>query len=208
MRIPRVGIVAGVLLLAQLAGTSCILIPKIVDRSVRMVVAQVASVPLHATGATNTIAGANVINLRDSVNIAQAVRSAGIQIDSVSSIVVSKVEYKVLSPDATPGRQITNGHIQVSAAGGAYTDLIVSFSHGAGAVTPWTRAPLTAAGVTQLNQMLASILAELKGGPTADEHIGYTITGTSAPTTTPTDFWYAIRVTFEVSGRLKTKVLD
>ena len=208
MRIHRIGLVVGLLLMAQLAGTSCILFPTIVKRRVNLVVARIATVPLHATGATNSFTGNNTVNLRDSIDLAQAVSDAGIDIENVDKIVVGKVQYRVVVADLTAGRQITAGNVKVAAGGGALTDLIVGFSHAADAPTVWLTAGLNSAGVTQLNQMLASILAELKGGASADEHIGYSVTGTSAPPTTPTDFWYEIRVTLLISGKIDTKVLN
>lgn len=187
MRIHRIGLVAGLLLAAQLAGTGCILIPQIEKRSVRLVVSRIATAPLHATGATNTISAATTINLLDCMDIAAAVSSAGIDSSKLDSVVIGKLEYRVVIPDATAGRAITNGNIHVAAGGLALTPLIATCSHSADAVTPWTRATLTPGGVTALNTMLAAVLAELKGGALADEHLGYTVSGTSAPAT-PTDF--------------------
>jgi hypothetical protein len=210
VRIHRIGLVAGLLLAAQLAGTGCILIPKIEKRNVRLVVSRIATVPLHATGATNTISAASTVNLRDSIDLAAAVSDAGIDAAQLDSVVIGKVEYRVVSKDATAGRAIDHANIQVRAGRttGAYTDLILDFSHPADAVTPWTRAPLASAGVTELNQMLAAILAEIKTGTPANENLGYTLTGASAPTTTATDFWYEIRLTILMSGRIKTDVLN
>jgi hypothetical protein len=56
--------------------------------------------------------------------------------------------------------------------------------------------------------VLAAILAEIKTGTPANENLGYTLTGASAPTTTATDFWYEIRLTILMSGRIKTDVLN
>jgi len=80
VRIHRIGLVAGLLLAAQLAGTGCILIPKIEKRNVRLVVSQYATVPIHAVGAINTgtFAGALAGNLGDVVSIRQALDNAGI----------------------------------------------------------------------------------------------------------------------------------
>ena len=95
----------------------------------------------------------------------------------------------------------------MAAGGGALTNLITGFSHGASQTTGWLTAPLTAAGVTQLNNMFAAIVTELKGGAPANETLHYVLSGTSAPTTSATDFWYQIRVTLQISGKIKTKVL-
>jgi hypothetical protein len=207
VRIHRIGLVAGVLLAAQLAGTGCILIPKIEKRDVRMVVSQVATVPLHALGTGTTYSGSASVNLRDSVDIGAALASAGIDVSDVDSVVIGKVEYRIVAADANAARAITGGTLQVSAGGGSLTNLIVGFAHSAGAVTPWTRADLTPAGVNVLNQMLQAILTDLQGGATADEHIGYVVSGNSSPSGT-TDFWYEVRLTIMVAGNIQTDVLN
>ena len=209
MRIHRIGLVAGLLLAAQLAGTGCILIPKIEKRNVRLVVSQYATVPIHAVGAINTgtFAGALAGNLGDVVSIRQALDNAGIDVSKVDSVVVGKIEYRVSVPDATPTRQITAGHVQVSTAGGALTDLMVGFSHSAGAVTPWLRADLTPAGVAKLDALLSAVVREIRfGSPAADQRIGYSVSGVSAPTATATDFYYEIRLTLLISGTVETSV--
>jgi hypothetical protein len=206
MRIHRIGLVAGLLLAAQLAGTSCIFIPKIEKRNVRLAVSQVLTVPLHATGATNTIAASTSVNLRDSVDFAQIVDDAGIDVSKVDTIVVSKVEYRVAVKDATAGRAISNATVNVSVAGGASTPLVTSFSGAADAVTPWTRANLNSSGTAQLNAMLGAVLRELKGGPSANEHVTCDLGGQSLPISVATDFWYEIRLTILVSGTVETDV--
>jgi hypothetical protein len=209
VRIHRIGLVTGLLLAAQLAGTGCILIPKIEKRNVRLVVSQYATVPVHATGAINTgtFTGSLSGNLGDIVSIRQALDNAGIDVSKVDSVVVGKIEYRVSTADATPGRQITAAQVQVSTSGSALTDLIVGFSHPAGAVTPWLRADLTPAGVARLNALLSAVVREIRfGSPAADQRIGYSVSGVSAPTTTATDFWYEIRITLLISGTVETSV--
>jgi hypothetical protein len=208
MRTSRIALVAGLLLAAQVVGTGCILVPKLEDRNVRLVVARIATVPLHATGSTNTFAGANTVDLRDSVDLASAVDAAGIDLSKVDKVVLTKVEYRVVVADANPSRQITNGNVQVSVGSGSLTPLMTGFSHSAAAVTPWLTAPLNSAGVTQINNLLAAILTELQGGAAADQHIGYAVSGTSAPTSAATDFWYEIRITIQVSGTQAVKILN
>jgi hypothetical protein len=211
VRIHRIGLVAGLLLAAQLAGTGCILIPKIEKRNVRLVVTQFATFPIHATGAVNSgvFSGTLSGNLADIVSIRQALDDAGIDASKVDSVVIGKIEYRVSVPDPNSTRQITAGHVRVSTAGGALTDLMVGFSHSAGAVTPWLRADLTPAGVAKLNALLGSIVREIRfGSPVADQRIGYDVAGTSAPVASQTDFTYEIRLTIMISGLVKTDVLN
>ena len=206
MRIHRIGLVTGLLLAAQLAGSGCIMIPKIEKRNVRLAVSQAATVPLHASGSSNMISGSSQVNLRDSLNFARAIQDAGINVSKVDTIVVTKIEYRVAQKDATPGRAISSALVNIGVSGGSSTPLITSFSHAADVVTPWTRADLNAAGTAQINTMLAAVLRELKGGPAANENITCTLSGQSLPINVATNFWYEIRLTFSISGTVETDV--
>ena len=211
MRHNRIGLVAGLLLAAQLAGTGCILIPKIEKRNVRLVVSQVATVPLPATGSINSgtyTAGPGGISLGSVVDFQQALGDAGFDASQVDSIKIGKIEYRVSVADPTPSRAITNGHVQINVSGGPAVDLITGFTHSAGAVTPWLRAPVTTAGVQALNQLLAGILLQLQGGPNVLDNVGFAANGDSAPLNAATSFTYEFRLTILISGKVKTDVLN
>ncbi len=207
MRIHRIGLIAALLLATQLLGTGCILIPKIADRVVSLVTGGSIIVPLHAGGTTNLSADAKTINLRDSLDIAAVLKNAGVDADSVTSITVQSVQWRIVTPDPTAGRTI-NGTILVgTGAQGASSALITNFSGSATAVTGWQTATLNSAGMSQLNLLLAAILTELHGGAMADERISYAESGSSSPTSVNTNFDYEVKLTLSIVGKVKTKVL-
>jgi hypothetical protein len=207
MRIHRIGLIAALLLATQLLGTGCILIPKIADRVVSLVTGGSIIVPLHAGGSTNLSADAKTINLRDSLDIAAVLKNAGVDADSVTSITVQSVQWRIVNPDPTAGRTINGSILVGTGALGATSTLISNFSGSATAVTGWQTATLNSAGMSQLNLLLAAILTELHGGAMADERISYAESGTSSPTSVNTNFDYEVKLTLSIVGKVKTKVL-
>jgi hypothetical protein len=207
MRIHRMVTIAAVLLVAQVFGTGCVLVPTIKDRVVELVTGAQTAVPFHAQGSINAYSDSKTINLRDSVDVASVISDAGIDVSDVTSITLSGVAYRITVADPTAGRQITNAQVAVAVGGNSSANLVSSFTAKADAATGWITPALTAGGVTQLNNLLAAILAELKGGAPANEHITYTVTGNSTPSATPTNFQYELRISLSIVGKVKTKVL-
>ena len=207
MRIHRIALVTALLLATQLLGTGCILIPQVKDRVVSLVTGGSIVVPLHAGGITNLSANAKTINLRDSLDIAAVLANAGVDADSVSSVTIQSVQWRIVNADPTTTRTITGTILVGTGAMGATAPLITSFTGSAGAVTGWQTATIGASGMAQLDLLLASILTELHGGARADERISYAESGASSPTSVNTNFDYEVKLTLSIVGRVKTKVL-
>ena len=206
MRIRRLVPLFGLLLLAQLAAVSCITMPTIVDRTVELVTTGALTQDFHALGNINTYSDAQTIDL-GSINLPKVIGDAGIDPSDVTAITLSNVAYRVSVADAASGRQIT-GKVQVNRTAQPAADLINPFQSGAGAVTGWKPASLSAAGVTQVNMLLAAMLTQLKGGAITDTHLTYTVSGTSTPLDVNSDFHWQLRLTINVQGKVKTKMLS
>jgi hypothetical protein len=193
-------------LLALTAGTGCMLFPQLKDKVVDLVTSGSVTAGFQARGSTDVYSETKTIDIRDSLDVAQVLDDAGIDVADVKSITLGGVSYRITKAQA--GRTITDGTITVQRSGGAEADLVGSFTADAGAVTGWITPTLTAAGVTQLNDLLADVLAELQGGAPANEVITYSVSGTSNPTGTDTDFDYQLRLTISIVGKVKTKWLE
>jgi hypothetical protein len=209
MRNPRIALTAALLLAAPLFTSGCITTPSIKDRVVDLVASSSASDTLHALGATNTLtASPKTIDLGASLDVGQALSDAGLDISNVKSITLSAVSYRVFIPDPTAGRTITNGNVTIAVGAGSSNPLLVNFSGKADAVTGWITPTLGATAVGQLNTLLAGWLAELKGGAPVNKNLTYSVSGTSAPTSTPTNFYYELKLTVSIVGTVKVKILS
>lgn len=207
MRTTRIALLSTVVLVAALANTGCITVPQVKDRKVDLATTVPVTLTLHASGTTNLDNTTHSVNLRDSVDFKQAVDDAGIDASDITRITLSKIQYRVTIPDANASRAIT-GSINVQVGGaGSLAALASVTSAPANAVTGWITPTVNAAGVTQVNNMLAAVLTELHGGALANENVTYNDTGTSAPAGVATDFYYQVRLTFTIVGKVKTKVI-
>jgi hypothetical protein len=204
----KIHILAGLALaLAGLVLSGCITTPEIADRIVELVTTTSVSDTLHASGSTNSIIDSGGVDVND-IDVPSILSNAGIDVSNVTGISLASIEYAVIQADPTAGRHL-DGSIQVAVAGGAATDLVNPFGAAADAVTGFHAVSLHAGAVAQINNLLAQLLANVKNnaGPVANGHIDYTVSGTSTPTNTNTDFVYVLRLTLNVQGTVKTKVL-
>lgn len=205
----RLGIwpqLAAVVALGVLNG-GCILIPEIKDRIVELALTGETVVEFHATGSTGAIDELKTINLRDSVDLPGILADAGVDVNDVTQIALSGVAYRVSVADANASKQITGGNVTIARGAGSPQPLVTAFTAGAGAVSSFTTSSLDAAGVTIINALLANWLAELQGGPAAVTTITYHATGTTSPAPN-TDFYWQLKITLSVAGKVKVKVPD
>jgi hypothetical protein len=205
----RLGIwpqLAAVVALGVLNG-GCILIPEIKDRIVELALTGDTVVEFHATGSSGVIDELKTINLRDSVDLVKILDDAGVDVNDVTNIALSGVAYRVSVADANPSKQIAGGSVTIARGGGSAQPLVTSFTAGAGAVSNFTTAPLDAAGVTIINALLTDWLTEVQGGAPAVTTITYHATGTTTPAPS-TDFYWQLKITLAVTGKVKVSVPD
>ena len=207
MRTIRFWVVASMVLLALLAGTGCLVVPSIKDKVVDLVTGSELVAPFTTFGSTDVFTQTETVDLRSVLDIAATLDEAGIDVSDVKSITVSGVSYRITRAEA--GRTITSGEVLVGVGGAAPSDtLIADFSGSAAAVTGWIYPRLGTAGVTELNDLLAGIVHELKTGTPVDQRVSYTVHGISTPVGVNTDFDYEIRLTLSIVGSVKTKWLE
>ncbi len=210
MRIRRFGLALAALVAVQFLVSGCILTPSIEDRVVELVVNHSVTANLHATGSTNVLTTNPTTVPIPVADILEAINDAGIDPESLVAVTVQKVDYRVTTPDVVASRTV-NGSIRVGVGASSpvspNTALISSFSGSAGAATSWINVTLAPAGVALLNGTLATLLSELKGDtPVSTHYVGYDATGTATGGGN-TDFYYDVRLTLNIVGKIKTKTL-
>jgi hypothetical protein len=208
MRARKVLSLAVLALTAQVMASGCLLFPELKDKVVELATSGTVTADFHAQGVINSYTEIKTIDIRDSIDIAQVLDDAGIDVADVKSVTLGGVAYRITGADPTTGRQITNGSITVQRQGGLAEDLVANFTANADAVTGWITPTLDPAGVTELNNLLADILTELQGGAAANEVITYTVSGNSVPVDVSSDFTYQLRLTISVVGEVKVKTLE
>lgn len=191
---------------------SCILIPEIEERIVELAVGHSIVVPFTSLGETNTHDDLETINVALDVSLDQILDDNGIDASDVKDVKLAGVAYRVTQGEA--GRTITGGTVEfrrhpTATPAGTFLPLVTSFSADAGAPTGWITVPLAAAGVTDLNALLADLLDEAKGnGPAANTWVTYHVNGVSNPVADPTDFKWEVRLSLTIVGTITTDIVN
>lgn len=198
---------AALLPLALCLGAGCPLIPDIQEKIVELAVGGSTTAVFEAQGLINTIDETKTIDFADSLDIEQILDDAGVDVDSVISVNLAGVSYRVKRPDPTATRRIEDATITISRGGGAATPLVTSFSEDVNSVTSFKTAPLDAAGVTLINDLLADILDNLQNGtPIGPTDLTYGLVGNSVPGGVDTDFAWELKVDITIVGTVKVEV--
>lgn len=189
-------------------GSHCPLIPEIEERLIELALLGSTTVEFTSVGEINTINQTRSINIRDDFNLAQLLANAGIDASDVVELKVAGVSYRTTQAELGTPRRIENGNVTIQRAGGSTTPLVTDFDEFVNDVLAYKTAPLNAAGVTVINAIIADLLAELQGGPTANADVTYTVTGDSTPIGEPTDFKWEVKVDISVVGTITVDVVD
>jgi hypothetical protein len=206
MRVNRIWIPAALVLLAMTTGTGCLLFPQLKDKVVDLVTGGSVTADFQARGELNVHNQLKTIDIRDSIDIADVLDDAGIDVSDVKRITVGGISYRITKAEA--GRSITSGNITIQRLGGPVATLVSDFSADASALTGWLSPTLDAAGVGEVDALLAEILAELQGGGSANTVITYHVSGLSVPADVGTDFDYQLRLTVSIVGTVTTQWLE
>jgi hypothetical protein len=183
-------------LLVGLSGSTCT-----EDRDVQVVVTADLTAQFNATGQTNTFAGSNTVNVNGQIDTQQILDDNNL--DSIDTLTVQSVFYRVITPDANPTRTIT-GTISVHRDANpdqglvSLTSVLVSDP----ALVNWTAVPLLPGGVTEMNAALAQVLA------TTPTTLTVTTAGTSTPADVPTSFVWEVKIRVNVVGTAKVTVVE
>jgi hypothetical protein len=208
MRIHRLLPLAVLALGGLSLGSGCPTIPKIQDRVVELAVGGTTTLDFVADGSTNTWSGTGDYDLAD-IDINSLISGAGIDIQDVKSVTLSAVSYRVSVPDPTTGRTITSGSVSATRGGGSPVTLLSNFQQAADQETPFITAPVSAAGVTMINDLLSDLLTAAKnGGTVPNSSVHYSYNGDSQPVGIPTHFTWQLKLDLSIVGNVKVKVLD
>jgi hypothetical protein len=186
----------GALLLAA-GGSSCTK-----DEDVDVVVTADITGPILAQGSENTYEGVSAFALSDSIDLERIIDDN--DLDTIKSLKLESVFYRVLTPDAEPTRTVSDNLFTVRGSSGPEQNLflISSVLVDDPAFVNWTSAPLEQAGVGIIN----TALDELRTG--GHPELTFHVSGTSTPAGVPTNFWWEVMVRVQVVGTRSITVPD
>jgi hypothetical protein len=203
------GRLAVLVLAAVVAGAGCILVPEIKDKVVELALSGSTTVEFASVGEKNTHDETGTVDIRDDLDLQGLLQDAGVDVSDVKDVKFAGVAYRVIQPDPDPDREIQDGTVTIRRGGGAETPLVTNLNVKVNGATSWQTATLDPAGVAIVNDLLADVLAEAKGGmPAADTQITYHVTGDSAPADVETNFKWELRLSVSIVGKVKVSVPD
>jgi hypothetical protein len=198
---------AALLPLALTLGAGCPLIPDVKDKAVQLAVGGSVTVPFEARGTINTLDETKTIDVAGSIDLAQILDDAGVDVEDVDSVKVAGVSYRVTQPDPTPTKMIENATITIGRGVTADTPLVTSFEQHVNSATSFTAAPLDPAGVNLLNGVLAEILANVKNNASMPISVTYHLVGDVTPgAPSDTDFDWELKMDITILGEVKVSV--
>jgi len=209
MRLNRIWLPGVLVVAASLAGNGCILLPEIKEKIVQLAVGGTTTANFDAAGMINAFDQTTSVDISAEVNLAKILDDAGIDVSKVKDIKVSGISYRVSRPDPDASREIQGGTVTVQRPGVTSSEIqvISSFTETVNSVTTYKTAPVSAAGVTLMNGLLADMLTSVQNGtPLANPTIVYHITGISAPTGVTSNFAWEIKVNVSVLGEVTVSV--
>jgi len=206
MRLHRLLPLSLIALAALSLGSGCPTVPSIQDRLVDLAVGGSTTLTIPASGVINTYDFTGPEDLNADLDLTSILDDAGIDVQDVKDVKLSGISYRVTVRDPNPGRTIANATVTAQSGGGAAKPLVTNFTVKVDTVTTWTRAPLDTAGVTVINNVLASVLNSVKHGG-AVPIITYHVLGQSNPQGVSTSFTWQLRLDVSVVGTIKVKVL-
>jgi hypothetical protein len=209
MRIQRLLPIALIAVAGLTLGSGCPTVPKIEDRVVELALGATTTLSIPAAGILNTYDDIGVENLVTDIDLNQILDDAGVDASDLKDIKLAGISYRVTVPDPNTGRTINNATVTARRGAGAEVALITNFNQNVDAVSGWTTAPLSAAGVTLINGLLTDIMTVAKsGGSVANPVITYHVVGVSNPQGVTTNFTWELRLDLTIVGSIKVKVLN
>jgi hypothetical protein len=183
----------------------CLLIPQLKDRIVELALSGTATQKFVASGVQNVYKDSVTVDIGDEINVAEVLSDGGVDVSNVTGIWLSGVAYRISVADLAGARHI-DAEVFVRRQGLNEHGLVTGFSEDVNSVTSFKTATLDATGVTELNNLLAALLKELKDGTPANKTITFAIDGTSSPVDTPTSFTWELKITISITGTVKVSV--
>ncbi len=152
-----------------------------------------------ARGDINSYSGVDTVDVGPEIDLAATLDDYGIDMADVQWIKVSRVFYRIMTPEA--GRSIVNGEVTVQRVNVSGDILFLDQLEpvDCSVRTDWIEITdkLQAPGVTVLNGIMTDILAAERVGTTAaNTTIRYGVSGQSLPSDVGTNFDWEIKVSF------------
>lgn len=195
----------------------CVIIPEVKSKLVELVASGTVCDTLDAIGIINNHDDEDFVDFGD-LDIQGLLEDAGIDVNDVDSVAVYGITYKTTQPDPNDAREIVDGQVTVqrgsgTGAGFAPTTgevvVITNFDQVVNAATTDQTAPVSAAGIALLNDLLQDLLDEAKGlGVVTDRVIRYHVTGISNPQGVETNFRWRICVKVNIKGEAEVDVVE
>ena len=190
-----------------LLNVSCILVPKLEDRSVELAVGASTSTIFDATGSINTYQDTKTVDIHADIDLPKVLDDNGVKSEDVKDIKLVGVSYRIVKGEA--GRSIDGGTLTIQRSGGAVTPLVTSFKADCSKPGDWVTVPLDAAGVGVINTLINDLLTEVKTGtPATNTSITYHVAGNSLPSGTATNFSWEFKLDLTMIGTVKVQVLN
>jgi hypothetical protein len=194
-------------LAALTLGAGCPTIPQIEDRVVELAVGGSTTVGFQARGLIDVYNDTKSKDILEDVNLRDLLDDAGIDIADLEDVKLAGITYRVTKADPDPNRRIM-GDVSAHRGLGADTTIVDNFDVVVNTATTEQTAPLTPEGVQFINNLLAELLREAKGGPAAtNTTITYRVTGVSSPVGVPSDFDWELKIKLTIKGRIKVTMI-
>lgn len=206
--IARIGIFLALAVIVM--GAKCPKIPKTHEINITMVTEEFIELTFEARGSMNVDSSTEVIDIDE---LREDLEDADIEIDLISAIRVSKVEYGTVYYYEGAGntdREIVDAQVTVKRPDEGTSAVLVSGLNVevyplVGLLAP---VPVQPGGIAYINDLLADVLVALQsGGPS-----GFAVYGSSSGTSTPTgrssNFDWRIRIYYQIAGGMPTDVPD
>ena len=190
-----------------LMGAKCPGIPETPDINITIITEEYIELAFEARGDINVESSADSISVQE---LREDLEGAGIDVSQVEEILVSSVEYGVTFYDEGPGntdRRIVDADVTVTRRDDATSallidDLSVDVYPLLGMLAP---VPIEPGGVAFINELLADLLAALKGGGDPYFVVVGEVSGVSEPTERTTNFDWRIRIYYQIAGVFPTE---
>lgn len=195
-------------LFVVLQGAQCPQIPELKDVEVTVVTEDYVELEFQARGSINWHSDTETIDIED---LRRELEEADVDVAAVDTIVVSAVLYGVTAYNETVfDRQIVDGTLTITRTDGGgsatlFDDVDVEVYPLLGELVP---APFEPGGVDFINDLLADVLAALKGSGPSSFSVYGDVSGVSEPQARDTSFDWRVRIYYQVMGRVTTEVID
>lgn len=189
-------------------GAKCPGVPDTHEIFVTVVTEDLIEMEFLADGSINHEASAEIIDVAD---IREELDEAGIEPANIEDISVSMVEYGVTEyNEPVNDRAIVNAQVTVKRSDGGSSAVLIENLNAQ--VYPLLNklvpAPIEAAGVNFINDLLDDVVAALQGSGSGDFQVIGAVSGDSEPTGRTTDFKWRVVIRYQIAGKIEVDSVE